>query len=99
MELEKKIEKLREDLINDVSIILARHSGYINTFTGLEKTKAKFQHLEEFDSFVEKLNTLVNELIDKHQINFSSQLEADAFGSWIKPLFDALYQEYMALAK
>lgn len=91
------IEKVRVEFVQEIETGLAQKAYAIDQLYGVEKIKAKYKHLDELNIFAEMLNSRINTLLDKHNIEFQNDEEFNKFNAFIKPTFEHLYRMFTAV--
>jgi len=90
-------EKVKEELVTEVETYLAKKKYTIDKLQGVEKLKAKYQHLEELNVFSEMLTSRINAIVENNNIVFQNDTEFNKFNTSIKPTIDDLYKMFYAV--
>lgn len=88
-------EQILSDFIKEAESILKIKRDPINKLSGMPRYQAISNHLDNFNGFVNELNKTINEILEKHKVDFKSLEESEEFSNFIRPTFDLFYKKYV----
>jgi chemotaxis methyl-accepting protein methylase len=91
------LEKIEIEFTKEIESLIDQKRQQIYKLSGLEKVNAKIKHLDDLKYFADQMNTIINEIIQKHSEGFQSEDEFNKFTNYIKPTFEKLHLKYVEL--
>lgn len=90
-------DKIKEEFVTEIETYLEKKKSAIDKLQGIEKLKAKYQHLDELNIYSEMLTSKINAIVEKNNIVFKNDTEFNEFNAFIKPTIDYLYKMFYAV--
>ena len=89
-------DHIRDQFITEAENLINDRKQSLFKGAGVSKLKAMADHLETFEKFSEELNVMINDVLKRNDVEFSSEEEKDDFTSYIKPTFETLFKKYIS---
>lgn len=90
-----KYDQIKNDFLHEIESEIKSKKAKFGNLTGIAQDEAKLHYLEDFKDFTVLMNTKVNEILERYEIQFESDHQFDEFLTYIKPAFDQLHQKYI----
>ena len=88
-------EKIKNELISEVENLLSLSENKIGGNSGLGKLKAMAEHMGKADNFSHKIIDLLNEILEKNNVEFKNDKEKDNLIEYLNPTIKELIQKYI----